>query len=59
VRRLEARIRALDVPSRQLVLLALEGCTTAEIAEVTGLTPTHVTTKLSRLRRTLAEEESP
>ncbi len=54
VRRVEERLRALDLPSRQLVLLALEGCSTAEIAEVTGLTPTNVTTKLSRLRKALA-----
>ncbi len=57
VRRVERRIRALDLPSRQLVLLALEGCTTAEIAEVTGLSTTNVTTKLSRLRKALAEPE--
>jgi RNA polymerase sigma-70 factor (ECF subfamily) len=57
VRRLERRIRALDLPSRQLVLLALEGCTTAEIVDVTGLSPTNVTTKLSRLRKALADEE--
>lgn len=57
VRRLEQRVRALDLPSRQLVLLALEGCTTAEIAEVTGLSPTNVTTKLSRLRKALADTE--
>jgi RNA polymerase sigma-70 factor (ECF subfamily) len=56
-RRLEQKITALDLASRQLVLLALEGCTTAEIAEVTGLTPTNVTTRLSRLRRSLAEED--
>jgi RNA polymerase sigma-70 factor (ECF subfamily) len=55
VRRLEHRIRSLDLPNRQLALLALEGCTTAEIAEVTGLTPTNVTTRLSRLRKTLTE----
>jgi RNA polymerase sigma factor (sigma-70 family) len=53
VRRLELRIRSLDVPSRQLVLLALEGCSTAEIADVTGLSPTNVTTRLSRLRKAL------
>jgi RNA polymerase sigma-70 factor (ECF subfamily) len=57
IRRLEERIRALDVPARQLVLLALEGCTTAEIAEVTGLSETNVTTKLSRLRKALADTE--
>ena len=54
MRRLDQRIRALDLTSRQLVLLALEGCTMAEIAEVTGLTLTNVTTRLSRLRRELA-----
>jgi RNA polymerase sigma-70 factor (ECF subfamily) len=58
IRRLEIRIRALDLPSRQLALLALEGCSTAEIAEVTGLSPTNVTTRLSRLRKMLANEES-
>jgi len=54
MRRLEERIRALDLSSRQLVVLALEGCTMAEIAEVTGLTLTNVTTRLSRLRKDLA-----
>lgn len=54
--RLERRLTQLDVASRQLVLLALEGCSTAEIAEVTGLTATNVTTRLSRLRKQLAEE---
>lgn len=58
VKRLEERIRRLDISSRQLVLLALEGCTTAEIADVTGLSPTNVTTRLSRLRKALASEES-
>jgi RNA polymerase sigma-70 factor (ECF subfamily) len=58
--RIDRRLRAMDLPSRQLVLLALEGCTTAEIADVTGLTPTNVTTRLSRLRSALTrEEESP
>lgn len=58
VRRLDAKIRLLDVPSRQLVLLALEGCTTAEIAAITGLSATNVTTRLSRLRKQLAEPKS-
>ena len=56
LRRLDERIRAFDLPTRQLVLLALEGCTTAEIAAVTGLSPTNVTTRLSRIRKQLAEE---
>jgi RNA polymerase sigma-70 factor (ECF subfamily) len=42
--RVERRLRAMDLASQQLVLLALEGCTTAEIADVTGLTPTNVMT---------------
>jgi RNA polymerase sigma factor (sigma-70 family) len=45
-----ARLAALDVPSQQLVLLHLEGLTTREIADVTGLTPSNVTTRLNRLR---------
>ena len=50
---LQARLAGLDVPSQQLVLLHLEGLTTREIADVTGLTPTNVTTRLSRLRQRL------
>jgi RNA polymerase sigma-70 factor (ECF subfamily) len=45
-----ARLAALDLLSQQLVLLHLEGLTTREIADVTGLTPTNVTTRLNRLR---------
>lgn len=58
LRRLERLIFQLDLQSRQLVLLALEGCSTAEIADVTGLSATNVTTRLSRLRKQLAEIES-
>jgi RNA polymerase sigma factor (sigma-70 family) len=53
-----ARLAALDVPSQQLVLLHLEGLTTREIADVTGLTPTNVTTRLNRLRVRLSGESS-
>lgn len=56
-RRLDQRLRRFDLASRQLVLLALEGCTTQEIADVTGLSPTNVTTKLSRIRRALTTED--
>jgi DNA-directed RNA polymerase specialized sigma24 family protein len=38
--------------------MALEGCTTAEMAEITGLSPTNVTTKLSRARQALTKEEN-
>lgn len=55
---LEARLRALDLPAQQLVLLALEGCSTAEMATITGLSTTNVTTRLSRARRALSEETS-
>jgi RNA polymerase sigma-70 factor (ECF subfamily) len=51
-----ARLAALDVPSQQLVLLQLEGLTAREIADVTGLTPTNVTTRLNRLRARLSVE---
>ncbi len=56
--RLEARLRLLDLGSQQLVLLALEGCSTAEMAAVTGLSTTNVTTRLSRARQALSEETS-
>jgi RNA polymerase sigma-70 factor (ECF subfamily) len=49
-----ARLAALDLPSQQLVLLQLEGLSTREIADVTGLTPTNVTTRLNRLRARLS-----
>jgi RNA polymerase sigma factor (sigma-70 family) len=53
------RLATLDVPSQQLVLLHLEGLTTREIADVTGLTPTNVTTRLNRLRERLSAVEAP
>jgi RNA polymerase sigma-70 factor (ECF subfamily) len=55
-----ARLRTLDLLSQQLVLLHLEGLDGAEIAEATGITPTNVTTRLSRIRKWLAsQEEAP
>lgn len=57
LQRLDARLRALELPMRQLVMLALEGCTTAEIAAITGLSPTNVTTRLHRIRKQLSEEQ--
>ncbi len=47
-------MRALPVADRQLLLLYLEGLPVAEIAAVTGLSPTNVTTRSSRLRARLA-----
>ena len=54
-------VRALRPLDRQLVLLFLEGFAPGEIAEVTGLSDTNVTTKLSRLRAVLRKhvEEGP
>ncbi len=53
--RIHGHIRALPAPDRQLLLLYLEGLPTAEIADVTGLSRTNVTTRLSRLRTRLAQ----
>ncbi|MEO8876055.1 MAG: RNA polymerase sigma factor [Polyangiaceae bacterium] len=55
---LEERIRTLDLISQQIVLLHLEGLSTQEIAETTGLSLTNVSTKLSRLRAALARRDS-
>lgn len=55
--RLRATIAMLRPVDRTLVLAWLEGLDTRELAELTGLSPTHVTTKLHRLRRALAREE--
>lgn len=55
VRELMRRVRALDLASQQLVLLYLEGLTSSEIAEATGLGQSNVTTRLSRIRQRLSE----
>ncbi len=52
--RLWAAVLELELADRQLVVLWLEDVTTREIAEISGLSPTHVTTRLSRLRKRLA-----
>jgi RNA polymerase sigma-70 factor (ECF subfamily) len=53
--RLKALVASLKPVDRQLVLLLLEGLPASEIAEVTGLSPTNVTTKLSRIRSVLKQ----
>ena len=55
VRRLYAAIRALRPVDRALVLLALEGRSHREIAEVTGLSTDNVGVRLSRCRARLRE----
>jgi RNA polymerase sigma-70 factor (ECF subfamily) len=47
------RLRPLD---RQTVLLYLEGLDAPSIAEITGVSPSNVTTKMHRIRRILARQ---
>jgi RNA polymerase sigma-70 factor, ECF subfamily len=56
--RLEEKIRALDLVSQNIVLLHLEGLSTQEIAKATGLSTTNISTRLSRLRASLAASQS-
>ena len=52
---LEATISGLEPVDRQLVILWLEGFTTAEIAATTGMRPGTVGVRLTRVRRSLAD----
>jgi len=52
--RLTALVRALVPPDRQIVMLYLEGLEAKAIAEVCGLSPGAVATKLHRLKAVLA-----
>jgi RNA polymerase sigma-70 factor (ECF subfamily) len=54
--RLWQSIANLPVVDRQIALLHLEGLSTAEVVDVTGLNEGMVAMRLSRLRRRLAEE---
>lgn len=55
IERLHALIARLVPLDRQLLLLYLEGVDVAEIADVTGLTPGNVATKIHRIKRVLAQ----
>lgn len=55
VERLAELVRSLAPFDRQLILLHLEGLDPSEIAEVTGLTKTNVTTKVHRIKALLAK----
>ncbi len=55
---LQQLIASLDALSRALVLLYLEGYEQNEIAELTGLTPTNVSTRMQRIKQKLAEQIS-
>ncbi len=52
--RLHALIRQLKAPDRQIITLYLEEFDAAAIAEVTGLSPGAVATRISRLKSQLA-----
>ena len=55
LKRLTALVRALGPPDRQVVVLYLEGLDGARIAEICGLTPGAVATKVHRLKAVLAQ----
>ena len=54
VTRLNAIIRQLGQPDRQIITLYLEGLDAASIAEVTGLSAGAIATRVSRLKTQLA-----
>lgn len=56
VDRLNAWIRRLKPPDRQLLTLYLEDLDAASIAEITGLTPGAVATRIFRLKSQLAKD---
>lgn len=49
-------IHQLRPADRQIVLLYLEGETAAEIAEVTGLSPSNIATKIHRIKKLLHQQ---
>lgn len=54
LQRLLALIQRLKVPDRQVILCYLEGMDAASIAEVVGLSPSNVATKIHRIKNILA-----
>jgi RNA polymerase sigma-70 factor (ECF subfamily) len=53
--RLLALVHTLTPPDRQVIVLYLEGESAASIADVTGLTSSHVATKIHRIKQLLVE----
>jgi RNA polymerase sigma-70 factor (ECF subfamily) len=53
LRQLDALVRALRPLERQIIVLYLEGCSHAEISEITGLTPENVAVKVHRIKSAL------
>ena len=56
---LHTRIAALPPPDREIVILHLEGISQREIAEITALSPSNVSSRLHRVRQRLREERRP
>lgn len=52
--RLQAAVQQLPVNLRQVVVLALEGVSHADIADIVGITENNVAVRLSRARATLS-----
>jgi RNA polymerase sigma-70 factor (ECF subfamily) len=55
IARLNGIIRQLKSPDRQIITLYLEGLDAAGIAEITGLSPGAIATRVSRLKAQLAK----
>lgn len=55
IARLNAIIRQLKSPDRQIITLYLEGVDATGIAEITGLSPGAIATRVSRLKAQLAK----
>jgi RNA polymerase sigma factor (sigma-70 family) len=55
IERLNALIRKLAAPDRQVLTLYLEDLDAAAIAEITGFTPGAIATRISRLKAQLAK----
>lgn len=53
--RLLTSIRSLPLPARQILTLALEGLTRAEIADIFGISENNASVRLNRARRALQE----
>lgn len=51
-----AHVRKLNVVEKGLIFLLLEGKKYEEIAEITGLSPTNVGTKISRIKQKLKQQ---
>lgn len=53
--RLMGAVKSLPLPQRQVIMLALEDCSHAEIAEVLGITVNNVGVRLNRAREALRQ----